>query len=114
MWHPDAYQALIAEDYPQVAAIYEELIDNNPENVSDYWYLGVAYLLQNLEAEAQVMWQSILSEGNPEEVKAMASRIRSGFRRRSANDNKEKVIRQLKNIFAIIYRKLFPSQLIIY
>ena len=60
-WHPDAYQALIAEDYPQVAAIYEELIDNNPENVSDYWYLGVAYLLQNLEAEAQVMWQSILS-----------------------------------------------------
>ncbi len=40
MWHPDAYQALIAEDYPQVAAIYEELIDNNPENVSDYWYFG--------------------------------------------------------------------------
>ncbi|NCQ95749.1 MAG: hypothetical protein GPJ13_17910 [Microcystis aeruginosa W11-06] len=69
MWHPDAYQALIAEDYPQVAAIYEELIDNNPENISDYWYLGVAYLLQNLEAEAQVMWQSILREGNPEEVK---------------------------------------------
>ncbi|TRU95407.1 MAG: hypothetical protein EWV74_20235 [Microcystis wesenbergii Mw_QC_S_20081001_S30] len=68
MWHPDAYQALIAEDYPQVAAIYEELIDNNPENISDYWYLGVAYLLQNLEAEAQVMWQSILREGNPEEV----------------------------------------------
>ena len=48
MWHPDAYQALIAENYPQVAAIYEKLIDNNHENVSDYWYLGVAYLLQNL------------------------------------------------------------------
>jgi predicted O-linked N-acetylglucosamine transferase (SPINDLY family) len=68
MWHPDAYQALIAEDYPQVAAIYEELIDNDPENVSHYWYLGVAYLLQNLQAEAQVMWQSILREGNPEQV----------------------------------------------
>jgi len=35
-WHPDAYQALIAEDYPQVAAIYEELIDNNPENVWEH------------------------------------------------------------------------------
>ncbi|MFM7908715.1 MAG: hypothetical protein ACKPA9_27260 [Microcystis sp.] len=69
MWHPDAYQALIAEDYPQVAAIYEELIDNNPENISDYWYLGVAYLLQNLETEAQVIWQNVLREGNPEEVK---------------------------------------------
>ncbi|MFM8306574.1 MAG: hypothetical protein ACKN87_05815 [Microcystis aeruginosa] len=68
MWHPDAYQALIAEDYPQVAAIYEELIDNNPKNISDYWYLGVAYLLQNLETEAQVMWQNVLRGGNPEEV----------------------------------------------
>jgi hypothetical protein len=31
--------------------------------------LGVAYLLQNLEAEAQVMWQNVLRGGNPEKVK---------------------------------------------
>jgi hypothetical protein len=31
--------------------------------------LGVAYLLQNLEAAAQVMWQNVFREGNPEQVK---------------------------------------------
>jgi predicted O-linked N-acetylglucosamine transferase (SPINDLY family) len=68
-WHPNAYQLLIETNYPRVAEIYEELIENDPHNISNYWYLGTVYLLQNLEAEAQVMWQGVFSQGNPEQVK---------------------------------------------
>jgi predicted O-linked N-acetylglucosamine transferase (SPINDLY family) len=68
-WQSIAYPFLLEKNYQRVAEIYEELIENAPDTVSHYWYLGVAYLLQNLQAEAQVMWQYVFSQGEPEAVK---------------------------------------------
>jgi hypothetical protein len=60
-WHPDAQPYLLAENYSQLAAYYETLIENNPDEIDHYWYLGLAYLLQGKEADAQLTWLSVFN-----------------------------------------------------
>jgi hypothetical protein len=53
IWESEAYQYLIAEKYPKLVEFYERLIEQKPENLTYYWYLGLAYLLQENESAAQ-------------------------------------------------------------
>jgi predicted O-linked N-acetylglucosamine transferase (SPINDLY family) len=53
---PQASQFLIEERYSEAAQLYEQEISTNPENKSSYWYLGLIFLLQGEEAEAQTTW----------------------------------------------------------
>jgi predicted O-linked N-acetylglucosamine transferase (SPINDLY family) len=67
-WHPHAFQALQVGDYAQVARIYEQAIQEQPEQVSHYWYLGLTYLLQGHEEDAQATWLAPTLEGNDQEL----------------------------------------------
>jgi predicted O-linked N-acetylglucosamine transferase (SPINDLY family) len=55
-WSPEAEELLINQEYDQLVDFYENLIAENPEEISNYWYLGLAYLFQGKEEEAQTTW----------------------------------------------------------
>ena len=45
---------------------YEQAIEQNPDNRDLYWKLGVAYLFEGREEDAQIIWMSVLSEAGDE------------------------------------------------
>lgn len=53
--------------YAQAIEIYEQLIQNEPQTIDHYWYLGLAYLLQHREEEAQSTWLFTLAQAPPEQ-----------------------------------------------
>ncbi|MEY3554068.1 MAG: hypothetical protein RLZZ580_120, partial [Cyanobacteriota bacterium] len=52
-WHSQVEPAIIQGDFWQVSQFYQELIEREPLEISHYWYLGLAYLLEAREEEAQ-------------------------------------------------------------
>ncbi|PSB46753.1 O-linked N-acetylglucosamine transferase, SPINDLY family protein [Cyanosarcina cf. burmensis CCALA 770] len=67
-WQEQARQLLTEGKYSELASFYEQAIANEPDTISHYWHLGLAYLLQGEEEEAQVTWMSVMVDGAPEEV----------------------------------------------
>ncbi|MDX2230265.1 MAG: O-linked N-acetylglucosamine transferase, SPINDLY family protein [Leptolyngbyaceae cyanobacterium bins.349] len=63
-----AYQYLIDQQYDQAASLYEQAIAADSTQRSAYWYLGLALLLQGQEAEAQMTWLMVMTEGDPAQV----------------------------------------------
>ena len=59
---------LAQEDYENAITFLERCIEENPDELNYYWYLGLAYLIQENEEQAQSVWLSILLQGNLEEV----------------------------------------------
>ncbi len=55
-----AQDCLKQNDYEQAIALLEDCIEVNPEELNYYWYLGLAYLLQEKLEEAQEIWLSVL------------------------------------------------------
>ena len=62
-WKESAYEYLLKQDYLAVANYYEEALETEPENYDYYWYLGLAYLLQEQEEEAQSTWLFAMTKG---------------------------------------------------
>jgi len=52
----------------QEIAYYERAIEQDPDNLSLYWQLGIAQLLQGQEAEAQTTWLTPLLAAEPEQA----------------------------------------------
>jgi predicted O-linked N-acetylglucosamine transferase (SPINDLY family) len=48
------------EKYEEAAIFLEAEIINNPEVVIYYWYLGLVYLMQGEEKQAELVWMSLL------------------------------------------------------
>lgn len=67
-WQHQAYQYLLTGDYSQTIKLYEQAIAANPEVKSYCWYLGLVFLLQGQEAEAQTTWLLGMLEGEPSQV----------------------------------------------
>ncbi len=63
-----AKSAFDAADYARAALLYEHLTEQEPEEISCIWYLGLARLLSGQEAEAQFTWMMVLSTGEPEQI----------------------------------------------
>lgn len=61
-------QNLIERDYIGAANIYEQAIEAEPNNRFNYWYLGLALLLDGQEIEAQATWLMGLTGGDSEQV----------------------------------------------
>lgn len=55
------------ELYGKAAALYEESIDLEPKITSNYWYLGLALLLQGDEEAAQIAWMTPMLEASEEQ-----------------------------------------------
>jgi predicted O-linked N-acetylglucosamine transferase (SPINDLY family) len=69
-WHSQVEPAIIQGDFWQVSQFYQELIEKEPLEIGHYWYLGLAYLLEAREEEAQTTWLFVLSQGDEQEVTA--------------------------------------------
>ncbi|MGB3237229.1 MAG: glycosyltransferase 61 family protein [Geitlerinemataceae cyanobacterium] len=57
-------------DYQNSIVLYEKSIELQPKTASHYWYLGLSYLLQGDELEAQSIWVSPFIEKSPEDFAA--------------------------------------------
>ena len=68
LWKKAAYEYLLKQDYLAVATYYEEALETEPDNYDYYWYLGLAYLLQEQEEEAQTTWLFAMTQGIEEEA----------------------------------------------
>jgi predicted O-linked N-acetylglucosamine transferase (SPINDLY family) len=49
-------------NYEKRVEFYERAVETEPDLQSHYWHLGLAYLLQGLEEEAQSIWLSALAQ----------------------------------------------------
>jgi predicted SAM-dependent methyltransferase len=67
-WHPQAQAFLLENHYDQITSIYEQLIETEPTNITHYWYLGLAYLLQSQEEEAQATWFLAMAQLTSDQV----------------------------------------------
>ena len=67
-YHQSAQKFFLENRYDQVINIYEEAIATEPDIITHYWYLGLAYLLQNQEEIAQTTWLLGMSQVLEEEV----------------------------------------------
>jgi predicted O-linked N-acetylglucosamine transferase (SPINDLY family) len=63
-----ADESFLQGDYHQVARLYEEIIQLEPDVICHYWHLGLAYLLQGQEEAAQMTWFLPMAQGTPEEI----------------------------------------------
>ncbi|MCC3587174.1 O-linked N-acetylglucosamine transferase, SPINDLY family protein [Microcoleus sp. PH2017_30_WIL_O_A] len=67
-WQQKAQECLIRAEYSQAESLYEQAIEAEPETKSHYWNLGLIFLLQGKEVEAQTAWLLAMTEGEPEQV----------------------------------------------
>jgi len=70
-----AYKCLVQRDYYQASSLYEQAITEAPTEKSNYWYLGLALLLQGQGTEAQSTWLFAMMEGDAEEVEKLNAEL---------------------------------------
>jgi predicted O-linked N-acetylglucosamine transferase (SPINDLY family) len=70
-----AYHCWMQGDYAEAAELLEEAIAANPMEVTHYWHLGLMLLLQEQEAEAQMVWGLVMSESESEAVETQTSQL---------------------------------------
>jgi FkbM family methyltransferase len=58
----EAIDCLKQDKYSEAIALYEQCIQLDPTDISNYWHLGLALLLQGEELEAQAVWFSAISQ----------------------------------------------------
>jgi len=58
---------LVQGNYDRASQLYQQAIDQCPEQVTFYWYLGLSLLLQGKESEAQMVWNTPIAAANSEE-----------------------------------------------
>ena len=66
-WKESAYEDLLKKDYLAIANYYEKALETEPDNYNYYWHLGLAYLLQEQEEEAQTAWLFGITQALEEE-----------------------------------------------
>ena len=92
-WDVEAYQHLQKANYEKIIDIYQLLIDQQPNLISNYWYLGLAYLLQGKEEEAQFTWLVALSkqsdDDNEQENKQLVQILEQEANRQEINQNEQ-------------------------
>ena len=57
-----AYNYLANGNYNDAQNLYEQIISSEPQIRYNYWYLGLCFLLQGQEEEAQMTWMSGMEE----------------------------------------------------
>jgi predicted O-linked N-acetylglucosamine transferase (SPINDLY family) len=57
----------LPQDYEAIVQIGEECIKTQPDNLDNFWYLGLAYLLSGDEESSQTTWLYGLSQGDEDE-----------------------------------------------
>jgi tetratricopeptide (TPR) repeat protein len=63
------------QNYSEAIVLYERMIQDNPTVMSNYWHLGLAFLLQGQEAEAQATWMSAWVQAEPEQIESQTTEL---------------------------------------
>src|SRR4028119_908131 len=74
-WQEQAKQYLVKGQYSKAASLYEQATTAEPEVKSHYWHLGLLYLLQGQEAEAQTTWLLGMAQAELEEVDSWTAQL---------------------------------------
>ncbi len=61
-WQPHTYNHLLQKDYDKAIKIYEQVIVDEPETITHYFYLGLLQLLARQETEAQLTWMDCITD----------------------------------------------------
>jgi predicted O-linked N-acetylglucosamine transferase (SPINDLY family) len=61
-WRQQVEACLLQGDYALSTNFCEQWLESEPDCKTAYWYLGLVYLLQGKEAEAQMTWMMVLAE----------------------------------------------------
>jgi tetratricopeptide (TPR) repeat protein len=69
-WQQQAAECLAQDKYAEAIALYEQCIEANPNDLYNYWRLGLALLLVGKESEAQTVWYSAILQLALEEFEA--------------------------------------------
>jgi predicted O-linked N-acetylglucosamine transferase (SPINDLY family) len=67
-WHPDILPFLAVEDYDSVIEYYENLLEQQPDDLDHYGHLGLAYLLNDDEESAQTTWLIMITQADEEKL----------------------------------------------
>ena len=86
-WDDKATEYLNQEDYENLRLYYEELLNQDTENIDHYLLLGVAYLLEGKQEEAQGSWFLLFSQGDDQQIEQWNNQL---------NDILEATIEQLE------------------
>lgn len=70
-----AEACFLQEAYDQASQLYEQAIEQNPEQVGLYWRLGLALVLQGREEEAQMVWMTPILEAEPEQAEQWTTEL---------------------------------------
>lgn len=68
-----ASQFLEQDRYDKSIALYEQCIEIDPDELDNYWYLGLALMLQGNESLAQTVWMSVFLQADPEKIDILAT-----------------------------------------
>jgi predicted O-linked N-acetylglucosamine transferase (SPINDLY family) len=63
-----AYEYLLKQDYPKATELYEQAIEAQPEEKSNYWHLGLLFLLQGEEEQAHTTWLLAMVDEEEEQL----------------------------------------------
>jgi predicted O-linked N-acetylglucosamine transferase (SPINDLY family) len=74
-WSSIAQKALRQGKYKTVITLYEQKIQEQPNETSHYWYLGLAYLLKGEESTAQEIWISQLTQATAEDFEGWGQQL---------------------------------------
>ncbi|BAQ61054.1 hypothetical protein GM3708_1460 [Geminocystis sp. NIES-3708] len=90
-WHLEVQEFLTEQKFDRIVSFYENLMENNPDNINDYIYLGLAYLLAGNEAEAQSTWFYLLTLEDEELLNLLSDILEQEVQRQLSLENKENV-----------------------
>ncbi|NEQ86084.1 MAG: tetratricopeptide repeat protein, partial [Moorea sp. SIO2I5] len=74
-WQQQAEHYLIQGDYSKAASLYEQAIEAEPDVITYYWHLGLLFLLQGQETEAQTTWLLVMAEAESDQLETWTEEL---------------------------------------
>ncbi|NEP24178.1 O-linked N-acetylglucosamine transferase, SPINDLY family protein [Moorena sp. SIO3I6] len=74
-WQQQAEQYLIQGNYSKAASLYEQAIEAEPDVIAYYWHLGLLFMLQGQETEAQTTWLLVMAEAESDQVESWTEEL---------------------------------------
>lgn len=91
------------EDHQNVIELLKNFIEETPAELIYYWYLGLAYLLQENENLAQEVWLSVFLQGSLEEVEQWTTELISFLEIKVQENIIQKKLGNAKVIYEAIF-----------
>lgn len=70
-----AADCLAQNKYSEAIALYKQCIETDSTVISNYWYFGLALLLDGQELEAQTVWLSVMVQDTSEQIDKWISEL---------------------------------------